>query len=36
MLTWIENLIRNEYAEAENEPDYRCFLKAKFCFIQDE
>lgn len=29
MLSWIENIITKEYAEAENEPDYRCFLKAK-------
>lgn len=33
MLSWIEETIKNEYAEAENEPDYRCFLKAKFDFI---
>lgn len=33
MLAWIENTIKNEYAEAENEPDYRCFLKAKFDFV---
>lgn len=33
MLAWIENTIKNEYAEAKNEPDYRCFLKAKFDFI---
>lgn len=33
MLSWIENTIKNEYAEAKNEPDYRCFLKAKFDFI---
>lgn len=33
MLFWIKNTIKNEYAEAENEPDYRCFLKAKFDFV---
>ena len=33
MLSWIEETIKNEYAEAENEPDYRCFLKAKFDYI---
>ena len=33
MLAWIENTIKNEYVEAENEPDYRCFLKDKFDFI---
>ena len=33
MLAWIENTIKNEYEEAENEPDYRCFLKAKFDFL---
>lgn len=35
MLSWIENTIRNEYNEAENEPDYRYFLKAKFSFLND-
>lgn len=34
MLAWIENTIRNEYNAAENEPDYRCFLKAKFSFVE--
>ena len=34
MLAWIENTIRNEYANAENEPDYRHFLKAKFLFLE--
>ncbi len=33
MLNWIENTIKNEYAQAENEPDYRWFLKAKFNFL---
>lgn len=33
MLAWIENTIRNEYEEAQNEPDYRYFLKAKFSFL---
>lgn len=33
MLSWIENTIINEYAEAENESDYRYFLKAKFEFL---
>ncbi len=34
MLEWIENTIKNEYAAAENEPDYRHFLKAKFSFLK--
>lgn len=34
MLSWIENTIRNEYANEENEPDYRHFLKAKFDFLK--
>ncbi|MBQ8228372.1 MAG: hypothetical protein IJZ88_05100 [Clostridia bacterium] len=33
MLAWIENTIKSEYAQAENEPDYRYFLKAKFPFL---
>ncbi|MBQ8209709.1 MAG: hypothetical protein IJZ35_03905 [Clostridia bacterium] len=33
MLSWIKKTIINEYAEAENEPDYRYFLKAKFEFL---
>ena len=33
MLTWIKNTIKNEYAEAESEPDYKHFLKAKFSFL---
>ncbi len=36
MLGWIEKTIRNEYSEAENEPDYRYFLKAKFSFLNSE
>lgn len=36
MLSWIENTIKNEYANAENQPDYRYFLKAKFDFIKEE
>ena len=36
MLSWIENTIKNEYANAENKPDYRYFLKAKFDFIKEE
>lgn len=36
MLAWIENTIKNEYKEAENEPDYRHFLKAKFNFLNDK
>lgn len=36
MLCWIENTIRNEYEAAENEPDYRFFLEAKFCFLNKE
>ncbi len=35
MLGWIEKTIRNEYSEAENEADYRHFLKAKFSFLND-
>ena len=35
MLRWIEKTIRNEYSGAENEPDYRHFLKAKFSFLND-
>lgn len=35
MLSWIEKTIRDEYSEAENEPDYRHFLKAKFSFLND-
>ena len=30
---WIEKTIRDEYAQAENEPDYRHFLQAKFPFV---
>ncbi len=33
MLAWIENTIKSEYAQAENEPDYKYFLKAKFSFL---
>lgn len=33
MLDWIENTIKNEYAQTENEPDYKYFLKAKFNFL---
>lgn len=33
MLNWIKDTIKNEYAQAENEPDYRWFLKAKFNFL---
>lgn len=35
MLLWIKNTIKSEYAEAENEPDYRSFLKAKFNFLKN-
>lgn len=35
MLSWIESTIKNEYMEATEEPDYRYFLKAKFCFLND-
>ncbi len=35
MLAWIENTIKNEYNEAENEADYRHFLNAKFSFLND-
>lgn len=34
MLSWIENTIKNEYANAEDEPDYRYFLKGKFFFLK--
>ncbi len=33
MLSWIEKTIKEEYENAENEPDYRHFLKAKFRFL---
>lgn len=36
MLAWIENTIKNEYKDAENKPDYRHFLKAKFSFFNDK
>lgn len=36
MLEWIGKTIRNEYENAENEPDYRHFLKAKFNFLNDK
>lgn len=36
MINWIENTIKNEYQTAENEPDYRYFLKAKFSFLNKE
>lgn len=36
MLKWIENTIKNEYAQAENEPDYRYFLKEKFDFLHSD
>ena len=35
MLAWIEKTIRDEYENAENEADYRHFLKAKFSFLND-
>lgn len=35
MLDWIENSIKSEYAKAKNEPDYRCFLYAKFRFLKN-
>ena len=35
MLRWIEKTIRDEYKNAENEADYRHFLKAKFSFLND-
>lgn len=34
MLQWIEKTIKTEYEQAENEPEYRYFLKAKFDFIK--
>lgn len=36
MLNWIEETIRKEYVTAENERDYRYFLKAKFSFLNKE
>lgn len=36
MLSWIEKTIKNEYKDAENEPDYRYFLKAKFSFLNSD
>lgn len=35
MLSWIEKTIRDEYKNAENEADYRHFLKGKFGFLND-
>ncbi|MBR5497122.1 MAG: hypothetical protein IKV76_03985 [Clostridia bacterium] len=35
MLKWIEKTIKDEYKNAENEADYRHFLKAKFSFLND-
>lgn len=35
MIKWIEKTIRDEYKNAENEADYRHFLKAKFSFLND-
>ncbi len=34
MLSWIEKTIKEEYENAESEPDYRHFLKAKFKFLE--
>ncbi len=34
MLLWIEKTIKAEYESAENEPDYRHFLKGKFGFLE--
>ncbi len=34
MLSWIENTIKTEYSNVENEPDYKHFLKAKFLFLE--
>lgn len=36
MLAWIKNTIKSEYTQAENEPDYRYFLKAKFPFLSTD
>ncbi len=36
MLAWIKRTIKKEYISAENEPDYRMFLNAKFDFINAE
>ena len=33
MLSWIEISIKNKFQKAENELDYRYFLKAKFRFL---
>lgn len=35
-LQWIEKTIRTEYKNAEDAPDYRHFLKAKFDFLQED
>lgn len=32
-LDWIQNAIRREYADAQEHPEYRAFLKAKFDFL---
>lgn len=34
MLQWIENAARQEYAQTEEFPYYRAFLKAKFSFLK--
>lgn len=32
-LDWIQNSIRREYADAQEHPEYRAFLKDKFAFL---
>ncbi len=34
MLLWIESTIKNEYTNAEHNPDYRYFLESKFGFLK--
>jgi len=34
MRRWIEETIRSEYAKAQQLPEYRCFLEAKFAFLK--
>ena len=34
MLKWIEQIIKKEYSEAQNNPEYKFFLEAKFPFVK--
>lgn len=33
---WLDNIIRKEYAESENHPEYKYFLESKFKFLKDK